>query len=222
MKLPDFDPQSVPLHEVAGEAAVPPERLQADWLRARFAAPPLWQAEYGDEHRARMHEADLTPAAVLTPLVLRPDGITVLLTQRTAHLSDHAGQISFPGGRAEDDDADPVATALREAREEVGLDARHVEVLGCLPQYCTISGYRVTPVVALLHPPFHLQADPHEVAQLFEAPLAFLMDGAHHQRRMLPAGDGRRRSFYAMPWQDHFIWGATAAMLRNLFHFLRV
>ncbi len=146
----------------------------------------------------------------------------MLFTQRTAHLTDHAGQVSFPGGRAEESDASPIETALRETEEEVGLHRRHVDVLGVLPEYFTVTGYRVTPVVSLVQPPFDLQADPFEVAEIFEVPLAFLMDGRHHQRRTVtvPSGVGRR-TFYAIQYDRFFIWGATAGMLRNLFHFLR-
>ena len=156
------------------------------------------------------------------PMVVRETGLTLLFTQRTAHLTDHGGQISFPGGRAEASDLCAIDTALRETEEEVGLDRRHVEVLGVLPDYLTGTGYRVTPVVGLVHPPFGLRADPGEVAEIFEVPLSFLMDGANHQRRsaVFPSGHGRR-SFYAMPYDRFFIWGATAGMLRNLFHFLR-
>jgi 8-oxo-dGTP pyrophosphatase MutT (NUDIX family) len=164
----------------------------------------------------------MTPASVLIPLVLRAEGITMLLTQRTAHLTDHAGQISFPGGRAEDYDDSAVATALRETEEEIGLARRHIEVIGTLPEYVTGTGYVVTPVVGLVAPPFELAADANEVAEIFEVPLAFLMDGSNHQRLSvdLPEGAGRR-TFYAMPYERFFIWGATAGMLRNLFHFLR-
>ena len=146
----------------------------------------------------------------------------MLLTQRTAHLTDHAGQISFPGGRAEAEDASAIDTALRETEEEIGLARSHVETIGTLPEYLTGTGYQVTPVVALVTPPFVLTPDDNEVAEVFEVPLAFLMDGANHQRLSfeLPEGAGRR-TFYAMPYQRFFIWGATAGMLRNLFHFLR-
>ena len=157
---------------------------------------------------------------MLIALVLREHGPTILLTQRTADLTDHPGQISFPGGRAESWDAGPVDTALREAHEEIGLAREHVEVLGSLPDYHTGTGYRVTPVVGLIAPPFALAADPSEVAEIFEVPLAFLMDGLNHQRLSVELPGGRR-SFYAMPYQDYYIWGATAGMLRNLFHFLR-
>jgi 8-oxo-dGTP pyrophosphatase MutT (NUDIX family) len=163
----------------------------------------------------------MIPAAVLIPLVARPEGLTMLLTQRTAHLNTHAGQISFPGGRAEKEDASPADTALREAAEEIGLDRSHVEILGRLPDYLTGTGYHVVPVVGLLTPPFEVAADPHEVAEIFEVPLAYLMNGAHHRRLSIDLPTGGRRSFYAMPYERFFIWGATAGMLRNLFHFLR-
>jgi len=215
---PLFDPQSLPIDAVAGEPAVTLERLAPAWLRERFANRPEWSPELADEsHRPR---PDPTAASVLVPLVLREEGLTLLLTQRTAHLTDHAGQISFPGGRAEDYDESPIATALREAEEEIGLARAHVEVLGCLPDYFTGTGYRVTPVVGLVQPPFELNADPNEVAEIFEVPLAFLMDGANHQRLSVQLESGRR-TFYAMPYERFFIWGATAGMLRNLFHFLR-
>lgn len=159
-------------------------------------------------------------AAVLIPLVQRPQGLTILLTMRTDHLSSHAGQVSFPGGRSEAFDASAIATALRETEEEVGLAREHIEVLGCLPDYLTGTGYQVTPVVGLVTPPFELRADPSEVAEIFEVPLAFLMDGLNHQRLSV-ALPGGRRSFYAMPYERFYIWGATAGMLRNLFHLLR-
>jgi len=217
---PLFDPQQLPIDAIAGEAAVTAERLNAAWLRARFLAPPAWTHEGSERALPGREGRAPTPASVLVPLVLRPNGLTVLLTQRTAHLTDHAGQISFPGGRAETYDRDAIDTALRESEEEIGLDRRHVEILGTLPQYLTGTGYCVTPVVGLVQPPFEVTADPSEVAAIFEVPLSFLMDGANHQRLSadLPGG---RRTFYAMPYEGYFIWGATAGMLRNLFHFLR-
>jgi 8-oxo-dGTP pyrophosphatase MutT (NUDIX family) len=139
----------------------------------------------------------------------------VLLTQRTAHLRDHAGQVSFPGGRVEDEDPSPVHTALRETEEEIGLAREHVEVLGFLPEYRTGTGFRVTPVVALVRPPFTLALDPFEVAEAFEVPLAFLLDPANHKRHSLHYR-GALRHFFAMPYGDYFIWGATAGMIRAL------
>jgi 8-oxo-dGTP pyrophosphatase MutT (NUDIX family) len=216
----DFDPELLPVDAIAGEQALAPERLNVPWLRARLAHPTRWEPEQPDESTGR--PAVLKNAAVLVPLVQREDGLTMLLTQRTAHLNHHPGQISFPGGRAETYDSSPIETALRESEEEIGLQRRHTTIIGVLPDYITGTGYRVTPVVGLLTPPFELVADPGEVAEIFEVPLAFLMDGLNHQRLSvdLPEGAGRR-SFYAMPYERFFIWGATAGMLRNLFHLLR-
>ncbi|MDR2452705.1 MAG: CoA pyrophosphatase [Candidatus Accumulibacter sp.] len=154
-------------------------------------------------------------AAVLFPIVLRENEPTVLLTRRTEHLRDHAGQISFPGGRVEAGDASPVDTALREAREEIGLESRHVEIAGFLPEYRTATGYRITPVVGFLTPPFATRPDPCEVAEIFEAPLAFLLDPANH-RRYSRAYRGRTRHFFAVPYGRHFIWGATAGIIVSL------
>jgi len=161
----------------------------------------------------------LTRAAVLVPLVVRETGLTVLLTQRTAHLRDHAGQISFPGGRCEEQDASPVDTALREASEEVGLDRNQVEVLGVLPEYRTGTGFAIIPVVGLVHPPLNLKLDDFEVAEAFETPLDFLLDPANHQRHSLEY-QGSQREYYAMPWEGYYIWGATAGMLVSLQRFL--
>jgi 8-oxo-dGTP pyrophosphatase MutT (NUDIX family) len=219
-----LNPQELPVVGVdAHLPRVAPERLTPQALRARFAQPPTWTPEMTADRRPTL---DRPPAhaAVLVGLVMH-DEPTVLLTRRTDHLRDHAGQISFPGGRAEPHDADAAATALREAREEVGLDPAHVEVIGQLPVYTTITAFMVTPVVALVRPGFSLQPDPSEVAEAFEVPLSFLMQPAHHQRRAVDL-QGERREFFAMPWtppqggRSYFIWGATAAMLRNFYRFL--
>lgn len=217
-----FDPELLPVESFAGEAAVALHHLTAAALRERFLSPPHWAPERMAEHLLHDLATPLTPASVLLPVVVRDAGLTLLFTQRTAHLTDHGGQVSFPGGRAEAYDTSAIDTALRETEEEVGLDRTHVEVLGILPEYRTGTGYRVTPVVGLVQPPFSLRPDPREVAEIFEVPLQFLMDGANHQTRSAEFPNGRgRRSFYAMPYERFFIWGATAGMLRNLFHFLR-
>lgn len=161
----------------------------------------------------------LTPAAVLVPVIERPEGLTVLFTQRTAHLNDHAGQVSFPGGRCERTDASPVFTALRETEEEVGLARDLIEVLGLLPEYRTGTGFSVTPVVGLVRPPFELNPDSFEVAEVFETPLAFLLDPANHQRHSMEIA-GIVRHYYAMPYEGYFIWGATAGMLVSLYRLL--
>jgi 8-oxo-dGTP pyrophosphatase MutT (NUDIX family) len=157
----------------------------------------------------------LTGAAVLVPLVNHPTGLTVLLTQRTAHLADHAGQISFPGGRIEPTDEHPVAAALREAEEEVGLPASHVEIVGRLDTYVTGTGFEVIPVVAFVRAPYPLRPDPFEVAEVFEVPLDFLVDPANLQRGSRE-WQGTTRFFFALPYESHYIWGATAGMLVNL------
>ncbi len=182
----------------------------------RLRASLLHEPEAGDYVQEDGGEGlPLTPAAVLFPIVMRDDGQTVLLTQRTAHLKDHGGQISFPGGRVEDEDLSPIHTALRETEEEIGLGREHVEVLGFLPEYRTGTGFRVTPVVALVTPPFNLALDPFEVAEAFEVPLAFLLDPVNHKRHSLHYR-GALRHFFAMPYGDYFIWGATAGMIRSL------
>ncbi len=219
-----FDPREVPVSQVDEHLPVlPPDWLQPAALRQHFAEVPLALPERpGDGGRFAGREP--RAAAVLVPLVMREGGVQVLLTRRTEHLRDHAGQISFPGGRVEEGDADAWATALREAEEEIGLAAEWVEPIGQLPRYQTVTAYEVQPCVALLRPGFVLRLDEGEVAEAFEVPLGFLMDPARHQRHRvrLPGVD---REFLSMPWQhegrEYFIWGATAAMLRNLYHQLR-
>lgn len=197
--------------------------MTPDEIRARLDRPA--ETEWGHS------DFDLVPgsgpdgtapkqAAVLVPIVDRPAGPTVLLTRRTAHLSSHAGQISFPGGRAEPHDPSPEATALRETEEEVGIDRELVEVIGRLDIYRTVTNYAVTPVVGIVRPEFSPSPDPYEVAEVFETPLAFLLDAANHVRH---SGwfNGQPRRWWAMPYGDYYIWGATAGMLMNLYERLR-
>ena len=191
----------------ASGGAVDLERLQQALCPQPSETPFVLEDGVGDE--------ELTPAAVLFPIVRRLDELTVLLTQRTAHLKDHPGQISFPGGRCESTDASPAATALRETNEEIGLSSAHVEIIGYLPEYRTATGFRVTPVVAMVTPPFDLRLDAFEVAEAFEVPLSFLLDPANHQRHSLHYR-GKLRHYYAMPFGDYFIWGATAGMIMSL------
>ncbi|HRE18043.1 MAG TPA: CoA pyrophosphatase [Rhodocyclaceae bacterium] len=191
--------------------------IDLEGLRAALLPAPLTSAFIAEDGMdGELPVEALTPAAVLFPIVQRDSGHTVLLTQRTAHLRDHPGQISFPGGRVEAQDGSPLETALRETEEEIGLARQHVEVLGYLPEYRTGTGFRVTPVVARVDLPFELKPDPFEVAEVFEVPLSFLLDAANHQRHALHYR-GALRNFYAMPYGDYFIWGATAGMIRSLF-----
>ncbi|HYD87880.1 MAG TPA: CoA pyrophosphatase [Vitreimonas sp.] len=155
------------------------------------------------------------PAAVLAPIIKRPEGWTMLFTERSVETPAHPGQISFPGGRVQASDASAVETALRETMEEIGLERRFIEPLGAWDRYDTITGYRVTPIVGLVEPGFTLTLDPREVARVFEAPLDFLFDPANHEKRQAQ-WQGRTRYYYAMPYGDHFIWGATAGMIRAL------
>ena len=218
---PTVDPREVPVSGV--DSHLPPhpaQWLQAQALRDHFAHVPLAVPERPGDG-GLFAQRSPRAAAVLVPLVMRPAGLTVLLTRRTEHLRDHAGQISFPGGAVEAGDADAWATALRESAEEIGLAPEFVEPLGVLPLYTTVTAYQVTPCVCLLRPGFELTLDAGEVAEAFEVPLAFLMNPAQHRRhrmRMLTI----EREFLSMPWhadgREYFIWGATAAMLRNLYH----
>jgi len=162
----------------------------------------------------------LKPAAVLVPIVAHPDQLTVLLTRRTAHLHDHAGQISFPGGRVDPCDENPVACALREAEEEVGLPRDLPDVIGRLDTYQTRTGFEIVPVVGIVKPPFDLKPDPFEVAEVFEVPLDFIVDTANH-RRDSRVFQGSERHFWAMPFGTYYIWGVTAGILVNLSEVLR-
>ena len=223
------EPREVPV--IGTDAHLPAltaQHLHPHALRARFVDSTGWQPAIPGDGRLIGTGRAPAPAAVLVPLVQRDAGLQVLLTRRTAHLRDHAGQISFPGGRVEADDADAVATALREAQEEVGLPADQVSIIGQLPAYATVTNCLVTPVVGLVRPPLALALDAFEVAEAFEVPLAFLMTPAHHRRHRFEF-DGVQREFLSMPWRsraadgaecEYFIWGATASMLRNLYHFL--
>lgn len=177
----------------------------------------------GSKSRARKFangELVARPAAVLVPLVLRDDDLHVILTRRTDHLHDHAGQISFPGGRKEEDDRDLEETALRETEEEIGLDRGRVDLIGRLEDYYTVTGYQVTPVVGIVSPPFDIRPDPFEVAEVFEVPLPFILDPAN-QKLQTVMFEGEKRRYFAIPYQQYYIWGATAGMLINFSEVLR-
>ncbi|SMC33551.1 CoA pyrophosphatase [Polynucleobacter kasalickyi] len=223
-RVPKYDPQLVPILVPSLDTpAIDEKFLNESALRQRFTKHFEWAPELTDESRMSIAYLDTYEkriAGVLVPLVNMNDEIHVLLTQRAAHLNDHAGQISFPGGRKEDADLDIQVTALREAHEEIGLHPTHVEILGALPDYHTITGYQVTPVVGIVKQASTFASDTNEVDEIFMVPLAFLMNPANHQIRQRTTEEGSR-TFYAMPYENRFIWGATAGMLRNLYHFLR-
>ncbi|MBK8457333.1 MAG: CoA pyrophosphatase [Phyllobacteriaceae bacterium] len=200
------------------------------WARDRFsiaefrrraglhAVSPEIEA-HGD-HRLNPGSADgireraVKPAAVLFGIVDRPEGATVLLTQRTEALRSHSGQIAFPGGRIDDGDETPEHAALREAEEEIGITAASVEIVGRLPDYLTGSGYRIVPVLAVIDPAHRLRLNPHEVADAFETPLAFLMDEGNWKRGSR-VWEGRERFFWTVPWEERYIWGVTAGIIRS-------
>ena len=189
--------------------------LDLAMLRRSFVRPDVtFDTIYGDQG-TRPEASVLTPASVLVPIVLHDAEPTVLFTRRTAHLKSHSGQISFPGGRAEPQDPGPEHTALRETYEEIGLLAECIELLGRLGDYHTRTGYRITPVVGLVTPPLVLCPDRNEVEEVFEVPLAFLLDPGNHQRHSREF-QGEMRHFFAIEWGDYYIWGATAGMLVNL------
>ena len=217
-------------HHLAGVAR---DRLTPQALRERFLHPPVWTPEHSVERSFSDRQPAL--AAVLLPLVMR-DELTLLLTQRSSMLSTHSGQIAFPGGRTDASDLNAVDTALREAQEEIALQRNDVEVLGTLPIYVTGSAYIITPVVALVKPGFDLHPNPGEVEEIFEVPLGYLMNPAHHRRHKVEF-DGVLREWLSMPYnepgvsttlhppspaaaRERFIWGATAGMLRNFYRFL--
>ncbi len=222
-KIPRFDPLTAPIVGVDHHLrALREHELSVDFIRARFGNPKALALTLSEIHEPRLNEQPLKPAAVLVGLVERAE-LTVILTQRSRHLSSHSGQIAFPGGKVDPADASAEATALREAHEEVGLTPENVTVLGQLNPLITGTAYRINPVVALINPHHVIRANAAEVDHVFEVPLSFLMNPAHHQRRQTQH-EGHVREWYAMPYQQgeqqRFIWGVTANMIRSFYAFL--
>jgi 8-oxo-dGTP pyrophosphatase MutT (NUDIX family) len=194
--------------------------LHQGWPEEAF--DPMMRPHHGDHKlneplpgEAALLPAPARPAAVLAAVVFRGGEASLLLTRRAGSLRDHSGQIAFPGGKIEPGES-PLDAALREADEEIGLGRDKVEILGCLDPYQTSTGFRVFPLVGIAHPPFELAVNAQEVDEVFETPLSFLMNGANHQRHFRE-WQGKRRQFYAMPYENRYIWGATAGMIRNLY-----
>lgn len=229
---PPFDPRTVPIWDAATadihqQRAVAPQQLTPAALQQRFAQPRTWQPE--PRHEIVPQPQALREAAVLIGLQASNDPalpLQVLFTQRSQHLEAHPGQIAFPGGKIDALDAHAVAAALREAHEEVGLPPTHATVLGTLQPYATGTGFRVTPVVALLPPDVALTANPSEVTEVFHVPLSFLMNPAHHRKHFWQPSPDHRREWFSMPFADpastreRFIWGVTAGILRDFYRFL--
>ena len=221
---PGFEPRNQPsIQANDGLLAIPPDALTPQHIRQVLSHDNVWTVALPLDSDTRYPGREGAPvmAAVLIALVMREEGVHVVLTERASHLHDHAGQISFPGGRIETTDASPQDAATREAYEETGLPPSHVEVLGTMPPYLTATGFSISPVVSLVKPDFEFVADAFEVAEIFEVPLAFLMDPSNHREHQVDLPDGRSRHYYSMTWERFFIWGATAGMLRNLYHLLR-
>uniref|UniRef100_UPI00333EAD81 CoA pyrophosphatase n=1 Tax=Castellaniella defragrans TaxID=75697 RepID=UPI00333EAD81 len=219
-----FDPTAQPLLQCEALPGLPAECLRLDYIRSAFQRPVSWQVEplFTDSFSPGMPGlSDARQAAVLMPLVQREQGLHVVFTRRAEHLHDHAGQISFPGGRIEAGDRDPIAAALRETQEEIGVNGQFVRVIGVQPSFLTVTRFVMTPIIGELLPGFTIQTDRREVAEVFEVPLEVLLDPARHRLHALHLpGDAGARCYFSITWQSYFIWGATAVLIRNFYHYL--
>lgn len=220
---PAFDPMVQPV--VAGQVLQPlsAASLQLDFIRQAFGRPIQWQVEpifNGSFDKDFSHRTDVVQAAVFFPLIERPSGLHVLFTRRASHLYDHAGQISFPGGRIEASDRDAIAAALRETYEEIGVGPQFIQLIGTQPSYLTSTRFTMKPVIGQILPGFTITPDLSEVAEVFEVPLSVLMDTTMHRLHKARLPDGGYRYYFSISWQSYFIWGATAALIRNFYHYL--
>lgn len=221
--LPGFDPVIQPVVSTQILTPLLPESLELEFIREAFRLPVDWQVEpiFKNSFQPDFQDnAALRRAAVFVPLVQRPSGLHVVLTRRADHLYDHAGQISFPGGRIEPTDRDEIAAALRETQEEIGIDPQYIQLFGTQPVYNTSTSFTMKPVFGALKPGFQVTPDASEVAEVFEVPLSFLLDPGQHRLHHASIGTGEDRYYFSISWQSYFIWGATAALIRNFYHFL--
>jgi len=220
---PPFDPEIQPVVPSQALAPLEARALTLDFIRRAFTHPPAWQvepvfADWFNPAHARL--PGTARAAVLMPVVQRDNGLHLLLTRRTEHLAHHAGQISFPGGRIEAEDASAVAAALRETQEETGIAPEFAQVLGTQPSMLTTTRFIVTPVVGTLKPGFQVHANPFEVAEVFEVPLAVFSNPACYRLHRIDLPGEPPRLYFSLTWDTHFIWGVTAALMRNFHRFL--
>jgi len=218
-----FDPTAQPIVPVPDLPPLASTTLQLSFIREAFARQVSWQVEPLFTHYFDLDtsaRSDIKPAAVCIPLLERPSGLHVLFTRRSANLYSHAGQICFPGGRIEAGDADYAQAALRETWEEVGIEPRFIELIGSQPSFLTSTLYTMKPVIGIVRPGYTLKPDRSEVDEVFEVPMEALLDPAQHRLHEIRPEDGGPRYFFSVSWGGYFIWGATAALIRNLYHYL--
>ncbi|MDN5843607.1 MAG: CoA pyrophosphatase [Alcaligenaceae bacterium] len=218
-----FDPRAQPLVQCSALPGLQTGATRIDFIRAAFRSSVRWQVEpifTKSFEPGTTLPKDVRRAAVLVPLVQRESGLHVIFTRRADHLHDHAGQISFPGGQIEPGDENPVATAMRETYEEIGVEPRYVSVIGTQPSFLTSTRFVMTPIIGELLPGFVIRSDDDEVAEVFEVPLNVLMDPQLHCLHLVTLPDGSTRRYFSITWQSYFIWGATAVLLRNFYHYL--
>lgn len=221
---PEFDPMIQPVVSTQVLTPLLPESLELEFIRHAFKLPVDWQVEPIFKRSFHTDFPDdlqqLRRAAVFVPLVQRPSGLHVVFTRRADHLYDHAGQISFPGGRIEPTDQDEIAAALRETHEEIGIGPEYIQLIGTQPSYITSTQFTMKPVIGALKPGFTVTPDLSEVAEVFEVPLSVLLDPSQHRLHYAQVGKGEDRYYFSISWQSYFIWGATAALIRNFYHYL--
>lgn len=218
-----FDPQKQPVVQNDALRPLAPSCLTVDFIRSAFSCAVKWQVEpvFTRSFQAdTIHFDNVIEAAVLFPLVQRATGLSVLFTRRASHLYDHAGQIAFPGGRIEPTDQDAVSAALRETHEEIGVAPEFIQLIGTQPGFLTSTRFTMKPIIGLIQPGFTITPDQTEVAEVFEVPLSVLMDTRLHRLHQANLPDGGHRYYFSMTWQSYFIWGATAALIRNFYHYL--
>ena len=221
--VPGFDPQAQPIVPTEVLAPLSPATLELDFICAAFNCPVEWHVEpiFSDSFSSSfLDRKDIVRAAVFFPLVQRPLGLSVIFTRRSLQLYDHAGQISFPGGRIEPFDRDAVAAALRETQEEIGVAPQFMQLIGTQPGFLTSTRFTMQPIIGLVRPGFTITPAPDEVAEVFEVPLSVLMDPGLHRLHQAQLADGGHRFYFSITWHSYFIWGATAALIRNFYHFL--